>query len=135
MREIYLRGFEICVKEAHPAAVMTSYNLLNGVHTAQRRDLIQDILRSEFGFDGLVMTDWVVGSMMLRKDDKHPAVVQHLTTAAGSDLFMPGSQADYRDILSAAKSGELDRKQLEITATRLLRAGRKLAGARQSGRQ
>ena len=135
MREIYLRGFEICVRNAHPAAVMTSYNLLNGVHTAQRRDLIQDILRSEFGFDGLVMTDWVVGAMMNRKADRHPAVVQHLTAAAGSDLFMPGSSADYKDILSAVKSGALSRKQLEITATRLLRAGRKLAGARQSGRQ
>jgi beta-glucosidase len=114
---------------------MTSYNLLNGVHTAQRRDLIQDILRSEFGFDGLVMTDWVVGAMMSRKADRHPAVVQHLTAAAGSDLFMPGSSADYKDILSAVKSGDLSRKQLEITATRLLRAGRKLAGSRQSDRQ
>ena len=129
MREIYLKGFEICVREAHPRAVMTSYNLLNGTHTAERRDLVQDILRCEFGFDGLVMTDWVVGTMMLRKNDRHPAVRQHLTAAAGGDLFMPGSPADYREILSALKAGELDRKQLEISGTRVLRAGRKLAGS------
>ena len=131
MREIYLRGFEICVRESAPRAVMTSYNLLNGTHTAERRDLVQDILRSEFGFSGIVMTDWVVGTMMLRKDDRHPAVTQHLTCAAGGDLFMPGSQADYREILDALRSGKLGRKQLEISGTRVLRAGRYTAVSRQ----
>ena len=110
---------------------MTSYNLLNGTHTAERRDLVQDILRSEFGFSGIVMTDWVVGTMMLRKDDRHPAVTQHLTCAAGGDLFMPGSQADYREILDALRSGKLGRKQLEISGTRVLRAGRYTAVSRQ----
>ena len=59
MREIYLKGFGICVREAQPKAVMTSYNLLNGTHTAESRGLIMDILRAEFGYEGIVMTDWV----------------------------------------------------------------------------
>ena len=63
MREIYLRGFEICVKESRPHALMTSYNLLNGVHTSERRDICVDILRSEWGYEGLVMTDWLISAM------------------------------------------------------------------------
>ena len=59
MREIYLKGFGICVREAQPKAVMTSYNLLNGTHTAENRGLIMDILRAEYGYQGIVMTDWV----------------------------------------------------------------------------
>ena len=59
MREIYLKGFGICVRESQPKAVMTSYNLLNGTHTAESRGLVMDILRAEFGYQGIVMTDWV----------------------------------------------------------------------------
>ena len=121
MREIYLRGFEICVREGMPRALMTSYNLLNGTHTAERRDLIQDILRSEFGFDGIVMTDWVIGDLMLSKADIHPAVKPNRVAAAGGDLFMPGRKSDVEDILAALRKGELSRKQLEINASRLLR--------------
>lgn len=58
IREIYLKGFEIAVKESAPLSLMTSYNLLNGLHTANHKELLTDILRSEWGFDGLVMTDW-----------------------------------------------------------------------------
>ena len=57
LREIYLRGFEICVKESQPHALMTSYNLLNGTHTSERSDLITDVLRAEWGYQGIVMTD------------------------------------------------------------------------------
>ena len=128
MREVYLRGFEICVRESQPHALMTSYNLLGGVHAAQRRDLIQDILRWEFGFQGIVMTDWWVSSMMVSKQDKHPAVEPHAVAAAGGDLFMPGNKNDYEDILKGLKDGTLSRRQLEINASRVLRMARKLAG-------
>ena len=105
---------------------MTSYNLLNGVHTAQRRDLIQDILRCEFGFEGIVMTDWWASSMMISKKDKHPVIQPPAVASAGGDLFMPGKRKDYERNLRALKSGRLSREQVEINATRIVLAARKL---------
>ncbi len=79
MREIYLKGFEIAVKASHPMSIMTSYNLLNGVPAADSYDLCTDIPRGEWGFDGLVMTDWNGGSST-------PSISMH----AGNDMIMPG---------------------------------------------
>ncbi|MCR5388982.1 MAG: glycoside hydrolase family 3 C-terminal domain-containing protein [Lachnospiraceae bacterium] len=118
MREIYLKGFGICIRESHPAAVMTSYNLLNGTHTSERWDLTQDILRREFGFDGIVMTDWVV-SGMAAKGDKYPEADAGRVAAAGGDIFMPGRPEDVASILSALKKGTLTREQLLVNASRV----------------
>ena len=128
MREIYLKGFEICVKKAAPLTVMTSYNLLNGEHTSERRDLIEDILRSEFGFEGVVMTDWVIAGMT-GKAAIYAAPEPWKVAAAGGDLFMPGSKADYENIVSALESGKLDRKQLVINATRVSHLARSMKAA------
>ena len=127
LREIYLKGFGIAVRESQPRALMTSYNLINGVHTAQRRDLIDDILRREFGFEGIVMTDWVL-SFMDSRENKHPAVKPRMVAAAGGDVFMPGCRRDYEDILRGLRSGELTREQLLINVSRLLRLARALTG-------
>lgn len=127
MREIYLKGFGICVKEAQPNAVMTSYNLLNGIHTAERRDLSQDVLRSEFGFKGVIMTDWVVGgSVMNSKEDIHPSVKPHKVAMAGGDLFMPGGKQDFDDMKKGLAEGKLTRHQLMVNATRVYRMVNKL---------
>ena len=127
MREIYLKGFGICVKESQPKAVMTSYNLLNGQHTAESVGLCDTILRSEFGFQGIVMTDWVVGNgIMNSKEDIHPAVKPQLVAAAGGDLFMPGCKADYDNILKGLADGSLTRQQLQINATRIYRTANEL---------
>ena len=127
LREIYLKGFGIAVQESQPKAVMSSYNLLNGTHTAESRDLIDSILRCEFGFEGIVMTDWWVASgLMNSKADIHPTVTPKLTAAAGSDLFMPGCKADYLNILEGLKDGSLSREQLQINATRVYRMGKTL---------
>lgn len=128
MREIYLKGFEICVKKASPITVMTSYNLINGEHTSERRDLIEDILRCEFGFEGLVMTDWVIEGMT-GKAAVYAAPEPWKVAAAGGDLFMPGSKDDYENIVSALSSGKLDRRQLVINATRVSRIARNLKAA------
>lgn len=129
LREIYLKGFGICVREAHPKAVMTSYNLLNGTHTAERRDLCEDVLRCEFGFDGIIMTDWVVGNgVMNSKADIHPAVKPQLVAAAGGDVFMPGCKADFKNMLQGLKDGSLTREQLQINATRMYRMAKELTG-------
>lgn len=127
LREIYLRGFEICVRESQPCAVMTSYNLLNGVHTSECRGLTEDILRSEYGFSGIVMTDWVVGGGFLTKRTKYPAPDAGKVAAAGGDLFMPGSKKDYQEVLAALRNGTLSREQLEINATRVYRMAERLS--------
>jgi len=119
LREIYLRGFEICIRESRPAAVMTSYNLVNGTHTSESRGLTEDYLRSECGFDGVVMTDWVLP--LKNRGERWPIARADCVAAAGGDLFMPGSKRDFDDILAALASGELDRNQLEANATRVLR--------------
>lgn len=126
LREIYLRGFGIAVREGKPLAVMTSYNLLNGVHTSERRDLIQDILRAEFGFEGIVMTDWII-AMVSGKNSKYPGPNAAKISAAGNDLTMPGGMGDYKAILRGLKDGSLKRRQLEINATRVARMAKKLA--------
>lgn len=119
LREIYLRGFEIAVRKSSPAFVMNSYNLINGVHTSERHDLITDVLRSEFGFEGAVMTDWIVPGMTNKNSEwsyPDPAKV----ASAGTSVFMPGTKHDYEDILTGLKTGKVTREQLEINVTRLL---------------
>lgn len=131
LREIYLKGYGICIKKGKPRAVMTSYNLLNGIHTAERRDLIQDILRCEYGFKGIVMTDWVVAGM---KDVSSKYDITHSapTAAAGGDLFMPGRKSDYDELLSAVRSGKVTREQMKINVTRIYRLAKHLVNGRHS---
>lgn len=126
LREIYLKGFEICVKEAAPKALMTSYNLLNGIHTANRGDLIHTVLRSEWGFEGIVMTDWGT------TNDKfnlgiYGASNPALCIKAGNDLMMAGSKEDVDGILSGIKDGIITRAELEACAGRILALSRELS--------
>lgn len=131
MREIYLKGFGICIRESHPLTVMTSYNLLNGVHTSERKDLIDDILRAEFGFEGVVMTDWVVNGGTLDKSSVYPAPVPYKVAMAGNDLFMPGSKNDYMNVLKALEDGLISREQLQVNATRVFRLATAMKEAQQ----
>lgn len=126
MREIYLKGFEIAVRESQPVAVMSSYNLLNGRHTSERKDLLDGILRKEFGFAGIVMTDWIMGSENL--GSKYGAPRAYRIAMAGSELVMPGGEGDFEDMKNALKSGRLTRKQLLINATGLMKVIHRLKG-------
>lgn len=126
MREIYLRGFALCIRESQPHALMTSYNLLNGTHTSERRDLTEDILRGEFGYQGIVMTDWVVDGGTTNKASIHPAPEAWRVSAAGGDLFMPGGKKEYENVLGALRTGKLNREQLLINATRVYRMAKRL---------
>lgn len=121
LRELYLRGFEICIKEAAPLAVMTSYNLINGVHTSESTELCQDLLRSEFGFKGLLMTDWIVGGDLLNSGSRYPAPSAPRVAACGHTLFMPGSKKDYEDLVKGVKEGAVSRRQLKWNAHWLLK--------------
>ena len=129
LRELYLKGFEIAIRESNPKAVMSSYNLINGVHTSERFDLITDFLRCECGFDGLVMTDWI-GTDYAPGDGKYRNGCAAPTMKAGNDLFMPGCDADLSDILRALKSGELTREELLRNASRVYRMIRTLNNER-----
>lgn len=111
LREIYLTGFEIAVKEGGARAIMTSYNEVNGTYANENTHLLKDILRGEWGFDGIVITDWG-GS------NSHTKGV-----AAGSNLEMPNpGLGSAREILSAVKSGELKREELDACVDDLLDA-------------
>ncbi len=127
-REIYLKGFGICIKAAQPKAVMTSYNLINGTHTSEHSGLIEDILRAEFGHQGIVMTDWIVAEVGGEKNSVHPAATAERVCMAGGDLFMPGSKKDFIRIKKALRAGTVTKKQLQINATRVLHMAKELAG-------
>ena len=109
-REIYLTPFEIAVKEGQPGTVMCSYNKINGIHASDNKGLLTDILRTEWGFDGLVVTDW--GALNDRIEGYK----------AGCDLNMPGgSKFMEKATLDAVRSGKLDEAYIDATVERILR--------------
>lgn len=135
LREIYLRTFEICIRESAPAAVMSSYNLVNGEHANNSKDIQTHVLRDEWGYEGAVMTDWyAVGGMIAAaggRENKHPAGLASGCIHAGNDLVMPGMAADFEEMLSAVDNPEvkypITRAELQVTAKRVLEMIRKLA--------
>ena len=108
LREIYLKGFEIAIKESKPWTVMTSYNYINGVYTSESKDLVQTILRDEWGYEGTVMTDWFGG-----KDGAKQMW-------AGNDMLQPGKAEQFDSIVAGVKSGKLDEADLDRNVQRIL---------------
>lgn len=108
LREIYLKNFEIAVRESQPWTVMTSYNFINGEHAAESKRLLTDILRDEWGFEGAVMTDWNGGY-----DDA--AIVR-----AGNEMIQPGRDERYVNLLNAIHDGSLSMDDVDRAVTRIL---------------
>ncbi|HCT90270.1 MAG TPA: beta-glucosidase [Lachnospiraceae bacterium] len=119
LREIYLRGFEIAVKKSRPVAMMSAYNLINGVHAANSRDLCTVVAREEWGFEGVIMSDW---NTTVPEDGSIP----WQCIAAGNDIIMPGNQKDDENIRGAYEEGKLSEEMIRCSAGRILEMIRKL---------
>lgn len=122
LRELYLRGFEIAVREGEPWTVMTSYNLLNGEHTGESAWLLTQVLRSEWGFDGAVLTDWIAAY------DRVAGV------RAGLDLDMPGGTGAWEPaIRRSLRDGSLTEQEIDRAAANVVRLSLRARAGRQSG--
>ena len=122
LREIYLKGFEICVKESQPFAVMSSYNLINGTHSANHRGILTDVLRTEWGFNGVVMTDWYATTGKTADEKSYGASGAADCIRAGNDIIMPGGKNEIKSITKGAESGELSVASLRLCAERIIKA-------------
>ena len=111
LRELYLRGFEIAVRESQPWTIMSSYNKINGQFSMGNRDLLTSILRDDWGFKGIVMTDWIG----IRRGLETITEVQ-----AGNDLMEPGQPAQVKEIIEGVKSGKLSMTDVDRNVRRML---------------
>lgn len=109
MREIYLKPFELAIRKSAPWSVMTSYNKVNGTYCCEDPMLIEGILRKEWGFDGVVMTDWT--------DPRNTAAQVH----AGNDLLMPGSERQIKDIVEGVQKGAISEAEVNRNVRRVLK--------------
>lgn len=120
LREIYLRGFEIAVKKCMPIAMMSSYNLINGVHAANSRDLCTTVAREEWGFEGVIMSDW---NTTVPEDGSVP----WQCIVAGNDIIMPGNHKDALNIREAYEQGKITEEMIRCSAGRILNVIQKLS--------
>lgn len=114
LREVYLKGFEIAVKESSPMSIMTSYNMINGVHAANCYDICTQAARKEWGFEGVIMTDWTT---TMAGDDCTASGCMR----AGNDLVMPGNASDHKNLREELEQGTLTEEELRGCITRLVR--------------
>lgn len=113
LREIYLKGFEVCIRSSRPMSIMTSYNLINGIHTANSYDLCSALARDEWGFTGFIMTDWTT-------TEQGPDCTAAGCMKAGNDLVCPGCEEDHASIREALADGSLSIEELKRCISRMV---------------
>lgn len=111
LRELYLKGFEMMVRKSNPWTIMSAYNKINGIYAQGNKDLLTNILRNDWGYKGIVETDWI---------GKREDLPVEQEVAAGNDLLMPGYPAQVKDIVNAVKSGKLDINDVDRNVRRML---------------
>lgn len=111
LRELYLKGFEMMVRKSNPWTIMSAYNKINGIYAQGNKDLLTNILRNDWGYKGIVETDWI---------GKREDLLVEQEVAAGNDLMMPGYPAQVKDIVNAVKSGKLDVNDVDRNVRRML---------------
>ncbi len=127
LRDMYLKGFEICVKAEQPWAIMASYNLINGTHAANSYELLTSVLRDEWDFEGVAMTDWYssfadVDFLGYTKPIyKYPTAASRTCVYAGCDLQMPGCPANVSDIIDAVRDNKISKADLQGCVMNILR--------------
>ncbi len=125
LRNLYLRGFEIAVRKSQPYSVMSSYNLLNGTHTANHIGLCKSVLRDEWGFKGVVMTDWFTSQAVFGLSDPSKAKYPHSSSVecirSGNDWQMPGCKKNVTDIIDAVSDGSLPKGDLQFCTCNIIR--------------
>lgn len=125
LRNLYLRGFEMAVRESQPYSIMSSYNLLNGTHTANHVGLCRNVLRDEWGFRGVVMTDWYTSQEVEGLSDvsnaKYPCSSSVECIRSGNDWQMPGCEKNVTDIIDAVANGELPKADLQFCTCNIIR--------------
>lgn len=121
LREIYLKGFEIAVKKSQPWGIMTAYNKINGVYVSEDKDLLTGILRDEWKYDGLVMTDWFGGYGS--EDEVRANKVSDVATQvnAGNDWLMPGTPLQIAAVIKQTKAGILKQSKMDESTERILK--------------
>ena len=113
-----VKGFEIAIKGSQPMAIMTSYNLINGIHAANNYDLCTKLARDEWDFDGVIMTDWTT-------TNHGPDCTAAGCVRAGNDLIMPGQQMDHDNLNEELDAGTLSIEEVQRSVVRLLKALKK----------
>ena len=126
LREIYLKGFQIAIEEAHPHALMTSYNLVNGMHTSENQQLLINVLRNEWGYTGLIMTDWSHSYFTEYPSSKYPPQNAYEIIKGGNNLMMPGGIDDYELLINKLNENLLTRDDLLCCASKVFEMIEKL---------
>ena len=117
LREIYLYAFKNTLIDSRPFSVMTSYNLVNGIHVSSSKELVTNILREEIGYEGLIMTDWITTGQINDKSSKYPPKRATHDLSNGVNIVMPGSKKDVKDIKKGLKRGEITISDLKVNAS------------------